>query len=248
MNATIVRAIVTKDVNVAKASLAKSSLFEINHVFTRSNAGIKFKPYTILDMAILESRGDRVGSPGRQIVDLLRAKGARTYMEIVHIPTPAPLAPTPAPLVPKPPLAVVPKRGIVPNGIRSQQTPFMQGSTMITSIRAFPNETRASTAPVAAAPVAAAPVAAAPVAAAATPVQPRNRRNNQNPLRLATTTVSRISSVPGRGNHMLVPNRTRNLARTAAHSPIQTPSTVISDIRVGSATGGKKRRKYTRRR
>jgi len=242
MNATIVRAIVTKDVNVAKASLAKSSLFEINHVFTRSNAGIKFKPYTILDMAILESRGDRVGSPGRQIVDLLRAKGARTYMEIVHIPTPAPLAPTPAPLVPKPPLAVVPKRGIVPNGIRSQQTPFMQGSTMITSIRAFPNETRASSAAAAAAPVAAA------AAAAATPVQPRNRRNNQNPLRLATTTVSRISSVPGRGNHMLVPNRTRNLARTAAHSPIQTPSTVISDIRVGSATGGKKRRKYTRRR
>jgi hypothetical protein len=239
MNATIVKAIVTKDVNVAKASLAKSSLFEINHVFTRSNAGIKFKPYTILDMAILESRGDRVGSPGRQIVDLLRAKGARTYMEIVHIPTPAPLAPTPAPLVPKPPLAVVPKRGIVPNGIRSQQTPFMQGSTMITSIRAFPNETRASTAAAAAAPVAA--------AAAATPVQARNRRN-QNPLRLATTTVSRISSVPGRGNHMLVPNRTRSLARTAAHSPIQTPSTVISDIRVGSATGGKKRRKYTRRR
>jgi hypothetical protein len=106
MNATIVRAIVTKDIDVAVASLAKSSVVEINQIFTRSNAGIKFKPYTILDVAILESKGEPKGSPGRQIVDLLRAKGARTYMELIHIP----------------PLAVVAKRGIVQNGIRSQAT------------------------------------------------------------------------------------------------------------------------------
>ena len=71
-------AIVDVDVELAKIAISASSENELNYIFRRKNV----KPYTILDVAISEGSGKRPDHPIHTIIGLLRAKGAKTYLQL----------------------------------------------------------------------------------------------------------------------------------------------------------------------
>jgi hypothetical protein len=98
MDARIVKAVVTGNIDLAKESLAASEINDLNRIFKVFG----LKPYTLLDAAIAESKevaNAELKQNIQEIVTEMRRAGAKTYKELTNVSSG------------KPPFAVSRKRG-----------------------------------------------------------------------------------------------------------------------------------------
>jgi len=100
MDARIVKAVVTGNIDLAKEALAASEINDLNRIFKVFG----LKPYTLLDAAIAESKEVANADLKRniqEIISQMRRTGAKTYKELTNV----------ASASGKPPFAVSRKRG-----------------------------------------------------------------------------------------------------------------------------------------
>jgi len=107
MDARIISAIATGNIQLAKEAIAATEVKDLNRVFKVFGA----KPYTILDATIEEGKGNNGGNNAgkkaaiKEIILELRHSGAKTYKELTAVKNG------------RPPLALSRKRGRNERGI-----------------------------------------------------------------------------------------------------------------------------------